>query len=400
MRKKLLFVIDSLTIGGAEKSLISLLNMIDSSKYEIDLLLFKKGGDLEKYVPRNINILPVPEYFRYINREKLTASKSVLYSYYRLKTSLSLRINNFQQKTLHSEQVVFRSIKKVMLPIQKKYDVAIAYSQGMPTYFVAKKVNASRKLAWINTDYVNTLYDKEIDYQSYEKIDKIIAVSQNTRESVSQIRKEYTHKVDIILDILDPNMIYKMAEEHKVDEFDKFSVNILTVGRLVSAKSYDTAIEVARLLKNSGYKFKWFGIGEGPERKKLQDLIDQYELNDCFILLGKKLNPYTYMNDCDIYVQTSIKEGFGLTVSEAKILKKPIVCTTFPTAKEIINHNIDGLIVDHEVDSIYNGIRKYLDDIHFKEKIIRELRSKEPYSSVNQLNKFYELVENESVVIS
>ena len=141
--------------------------------------------------------------------------------------------------------------------------------------------------------------------------------------------------------------------------------------------------------------WNWRGSG----KKKLQALIDHYELNDCFILLGKKLNPYTYMNNCDIYVQTSIKERFGLTVSEAKILKKPIVCTTFPTAKEIINNNIDGLLVDHEVDSIYHGVRKYLDDIHFREKIIRELLSKEPYSSVNQLNKFYELVENEGVVI-
>ena len=100
------------------------------------------------------------------------------------------------------------------------------------------------------------------------------------------------------------------------------------------------------------------------------------------------------MKSCDLYVQTSIKEGFGLTVSEAKILKKPIVCTSFPTAKEIINHNVDGLIVDHDVDSIYNGIRRYLDDINFREKIIQELHSKEPYSSVNQLNKFYELLEN------
>ena len=147
MRKKLLFVIDSLTIGGAEKSLVSLLNMIDSSKYEIDLLLFKKGGDLEKYVPKHINILPIPEYFQYINNEKLSTSKSVMYLYYRFKTSLSLRVNNYKQNTLHSEQVVFRSIKKIILPIQKKYDVAIAYSQGMPTYFVANKVNAITKIS-------------------------------------------------------------------------------------------------------------------------------------------------------------------------------------------------------------------------------------------------------------
>ena len=77
MRKTLLFVIDSLTIGGAEKSLISLLNMIDSSKYEIDLLLFKKGGDFEKYIPKYVNVLPVPEYFRYINNgEKFSISKT------------------------------------------------------------------------------------------------------------------------------------------------------------------------------------------------------------------------------------------------------------------------------------------------------------------------------------
>lgn len=393
MKKKLLFVIDSLIIGGAEKSLISLLSMIDSSKYEIDLLLFKKGGDLEKYVPKYVNMLSVPEYFRFINKEKLPISKNIPYFYYRFKTSLSLRLNNYKKNTLHSEQVVFRSLKKIISPIHKKYDVAIAYSQGMPTYFVANKVTASRKLAWINTDYINTLYDKEIDCESYKKMHKIIAVSQHIKESVSRIRKEYNNKIDIILDIIDPNMIYKMAEEHVVNEFDKSSVNILTVGRLVTAKSYDTAIEVTRLLKDSGYKVKWFGIGEGPERNRLQELIDKYELNDYFILLGKRLNPYTYMKNCDIYVQTSIKEGFGLTVSEAKILKRPIVCTSFPTAKEIINHNVDGLIVNHDINSIYNGIRRYLDDISFKEKVMKELNSIETYNSVDQLKKFYQLIE-------
>lgn len=395
MKNKLLFVIDSLAIGGAEKSLVSLLNLINSSKYEIDLLLFKTGGDLERYVPKHINILPIPEYFQYINDKKVPLSKSITYLYYRIKTFLSLRVNNYKKNILHSEQVVFRSIKKKIAPIQKKYDVAIAYSQGMPTYFVANKVTASKKIAWINTDYINTLYDKELDYESYKKIDKIIAVSQNTKESLMQLRKEYTDKVDIVLDIIDPNMIYKMAEEDDVDEFDKSFMNILTVGRLVTVKSYSTAIEVANLLKKSGYKFKWFGVGEGPERKRLQELIDEYQLNDCFILLGKKLNPYPYMKNCDIYVQTSVKEGFGLTVCEAKILKKPIVCTNFFTAKEIINHNIDGLVVEHNINSIYDGIKRYIDDSIFRVKILTELNSIEPYNSVNQLSKFYELIENE-----
>ncbi|MGG3582643.1 MULTISPECIES: glycosyltransferase [Priestia] len=392
MRKKLLFVIDSLAIGGAEKSLVSLLNMIDSSKYEIDLLLFKKGGDFETYVPTYVNILHAPEYFRFINNEKFSVRKNILYTSYRLKTSLSLRLNKYKKNNLHNEQVVYKNIKNVMTPIQKKYDVAIAYSQGMPTYFVANKITSSQKVAWINTDYANTLYNKELDYESYKEINKIVAVSQNTKESVSKVKKEYGKKIEIILDITDPNMIHKMAKEHEVIEFDQSLINILTVGRLAPVKSYDKAIEVARLLKNAGYKFKWYIVGEGPERKNLQDLIDKYKLNDQFILLGKKLNPYTYMKSCDIYVQTSSKEGFGLTVCEAKILQKPIICTNFPTAKEIINNNVDGLIVDHNINSIYNGITKYIDDNNFMKEVIKELNSLEPYSSVDQLEKFYELV--------
>lgn len=393
MKKKILFVIDSLTIGGAEKSLVSLLNSIDSSKYEIDLLLFKKGGDLEKYVPTYIQILPMPDYFRFINNESISNKKKVRFLHFRIKTSIQLRINNFKKMPLHSEQVVFESIKIIVPSIQKKYDVAIAYSQGMPTYFVANKVTALKKVAWINTDYVNTQYNKEVDFESYKKIDTIISVSNHIKHSVSNYKKEYHDKVDIIKDIINPNLIYKMAEEQKINEFDKSFVNILTVGRLVSAKSFETAIEVARLLKNSGYHFKWFAIGEGPERSKLQDLIDGYQLSNSFILLGKRLNPYTYMKNCDIYVQTSIKEGFGLTVCEAKILKKPIVCTNFSTAKEIINNNVDGLIVEHDINKIFNGIKKYIEDEIFKNKIINELNSIVPYSSVDQLDKFYQLIE-------
>ncbi|MGG2060241.1 glycosyltransferase [Priestia megaterium] len=394
MRKKLLFVIDSLTIGGAEKSLVSLLNMIDSTKYEIDLMMFKKGGDFERYIPEYVNVLPLPKYFLFLNERNFFINRNIKYLNYRLKTSLNLRLNNYKKNTLHSEQVVFNSIKRILDYIEKEYDVAIAYSQGMPTYFVANKVKASKKLAWINIDYITTLYDKDLDYESYKNIDKIVTVSEYTKKSVSKMRDEYSHKVNMILDIVNPKMIRKMADEFEVNEFDNSVTNIVTVGRLAGQKAYDRAIKVSKLLKESGYKFRWFGVGDGPERKKLQELIDRYDLNDYFIMLGKKINPYPYMKNCDIYVQTSIKEGFGLTVSEAKILQRPIVCTSFPTAKEIINNEVDGLIVDHNIDSIYNGIKKYLDDISFKKKVIKELNSIEPYSSVDQLEKFYKLVEN------
>lgn len=392
MKEKLLFVIDSLYIGGAEKSLISLLNMIDSSLYDIDLLLFKRGGELEEYIPEYVKILSVPEYFGFLNKETDRTNSKAYFFYHKCKTSLALRFNSSKKSPLHSEQVVYKCIHNIIAPLHQRYDVAIAYSQGMPTYFVANKVNAAKSLAWINTDYVNTLYDKDIDFDSYRKIDKIIAVSQHTKESVSQTRKEYYNKVDLLLDIINPKKICEMADEDEFSEFDKSVLNLLTVGRLESVKAYDKAIEVAKKLKDSSYKFKWYVIGDGSEKEKLQNLIDEHGLNDNFVLLGKKLNPYAYMKDCDIYVQTSLKEGFGLTVIEAKILKRPIVCTNFPTAKEIINDNVDGVIVEHDTNSIYNGIKKYLDDRVFKEKIENELNRIKPYSSVNQISDFYKLI--------
>lgn len=394
MKTKLLFVIDSLCIGGAEKSLTSLLNIIDYKKYEVDLLLFKEGGDFERYIPKEVSILGIPEYFRFINGNRFGLRKDIIYLFNRLKTSLNLRLNTKNNYKLHSEQVVFKCINNCLNMNLDTYDVAIAYSQGMPTYFVANKVKADKKLAWINTDYENTKYDKNIDYNSYKYIDKIVTVSNYTKNSIANLRNEYKNKVDMILDIVNPSLILKMSDEYEVNEINYNQINIMTVGRLVYAKAYNKAIYVAKLLKDDGYKFKWYAVGDGVEKENLQNLINKYDLQEYFILLGKRVNPYPYIKKSDIYVQTSLKEGFGLTVMEAKILKKPIVCTNFPTAHEIINNKVDGLIVNHDIKSIYEGIKKYLDDKKFKEGIENRLNSMEPYSSIEQVEKFYEIIEN------
>ncbi|MEH7884032.1 glycosyltransferase [Bacillus sp. JJ1609] len=393
MKRKLLFVIDSLNIGGAEKSLVSLLNLLDYKKFDVDLLMFSNGGDLVPYLPQQVNILPVPNYFCYVTKGRNYKNEKIKLLYPKIKTSFLLRINSCKKIPLHTEQVVFKSIYNIISPLTNIYDVAIAYSQGMPTYFVANKVTAYKKIAWINTDYEKTQYNKDLDYESYKKIDSIVAVSQNTKDSITNVKSEYLNKIQIILDVVNPKMIERMAEEIQVNEFSEGQINILTVGRLVPVKSYDLAIEVAKLLKNSNYKFKWFIIGEGPERKTLEKLISSYDLNEHIVLLGKKLNPYPYMKNCDIYVQTSIKEGFGLTVCEAKILKKPIVCTNFPTANEIISHNKDGLIVQHDAESIYNGIKKFIDDFNYKQKVLSRLKLELPYNSVDQIKNFHNIVE-------
>ena len=124
------------------------------------------------------------------------------------------------------------------------------------------------------------------------------------------------------------------------------------------------------------------------DKNKMKQLILENEVEDCFILLGKKDNPYPYMKNCDIYVQPSKREGFGLTVVEAKILKKPILCTNFNTASEIINNKHDGIIVDKNEEALYRGLKMYIDDLKLKEDILHNLNSENQYSSVSEIKKY------------
>ncbi|MGG7078772.1 glycosyltransferase [Clostridium sardiniense] len=394
--KKILFVINSLTIGGSEKSLVSLLNILDYDKYDVDLLMLKRGEAFEKYVPDKVNILDIPKYYGFLNSNKIKIStlEKIKYIHCRIKCSIELRVNRYKKEMMNNQQIFYKNQKNILEKLDENYDVAIAYAQGFPTYFVADKVCASKKIAWINCDYTATLYDKKIDEVFYEKFNKIIAVSESGKQSIINVNRKYEKKIEVIKDIVDPKIITKMSEE-KIEMFDGKYINILTVARLVMTyKGYDMLVRAAELLKKSNYKFKWYAIGDGPDRKEIEKLIKQYDLINEVILLGSKDNPYSYMKNCDIYVQTSRKEGFGLTVIEAKILKKPIICTGFNSAKEIINDGIDGLIVNINENSIFKGIKRYIEDINFKNIIQSNISIGREYNSINEINKIIKLVED------
>ena len=203
--KKLLFVIHSLAIGGSEKSLVSLLNTIDYTKYEVDLMMFKRGEDFEKHLPKEVTILEPPKYYKFIYDKKISLNSydKIRFKLCRIKTAINLRIN----KKIQSEQILYKHQDRVFERLDKIYDVAIAYSQGLPTYFVADKVDAKKKIAWINCDYATTGYDKDLDELFYNKFDKIIAVSETIKKSIIEIKPKYKDKIEVILDIVNPKLI-------------------------------------------------------------------------------------------------------------------------------------------------------------------------------------------------
>ena len=390
MKKQLLFVIDSLTCGGAEKSLVTLLNLIDYSKFDVDLMMFKRGGAFESLVPENVHIILAPHYFEQLQLRKNRKLKDI---YYRLKTSFLLRGNGLFKEKYHTEQIVYQSLKSYLKNQEKEYDCAIAYSQGMPTYYVSNHITAKRKLAWINCNYVATKYNKRYDALCYQEINHVVVVSDFIRESLKKY--PFYKKVEVVNDIVDPQLIECLSELN--DQYDGGmeykGLKLLTVARLEKIKGYDLLVRAASRLKKEGLEFKWFIIGEGTERDRINSLCQQYHLENEIILLGQKTNPYVYMKRCDIYVQTSRNEGLGLTVIEAKILEKPIVCTNFSTASSLIEDKEDGLLCNIDEKDIALKILELIRDKELYTMILRNLQVQQKFDTKREIEKVYNLID-------
>ena len=396
LKKKILFSIDSLHCAGAEKSLVTLLSLIDYSKYEVDLQLFGYGGALEDLLPKEVNLL---EPLKYTSFCDLSVKSAILQSIKnlnstkllaaRLKFTLSIRKEKYTNA--QKARIFWQKVSNVIEKNIKEYDIAISYAQGIPTFYVADKVNAKKKYAWVNVSYHLTGLEKEFQKKYYKIYDKIIAVSDSTREILNEVFPEYKNKTEVIYDINDPNFILKMSVigEGYDDNFD--GLRILTVGRLAKQKGYDIALEACKMLKEKGINFRWYSLGIGPLEKEIQRYIAENNLNDYFKLLGVKSNPYPYIKNCDIYVQTSKFEGFGLAIAEARMLNKPVVTTRFDAVYNQMIDRKNGLVVDMDAKGISDGILELINNKELKNEIVEYL-TREKKGNIEELDKFYELI--------
>ncbi|MEH7110634.1 glycosyltransferase [Bacillus sp. JJ1764] len=395
MRKNMLFVIDSLHCAGAEKSLVTLLSLIDYSKYSVDLMLFGHGGVLEDLVPKEVNILKP---LKYTDFTKLNLMNSMKYSikqydykmlYARLKYSLTIRKEEYSNP--QKARIFWQCVSRVIEDNPKEYDIAISYAQGVPTFYVAEKVKAKKKFAWVNVSYRLNETEKCFQQQYYNPYNKIVAVSHSTKEIFLETFPEYSKKIEVIYDINNQEFITKMADigESYSDSFE--GVRILTIGRLAQQKGYDIALEACKKLKEARIKFKWYALGKGPLKNEIEEYIKNNGLTGEFILLGVKSNPYSYIKNADIYVQTSRFEGFGLAIAEARMLNIPVVTTKFDAVYSQMVDEKNGLVVEMNADAVFNGILRLIKNPDLKGNIVKYLQG-EKKGNVEEIEKFYKLI--------
>lgn len=336
-KKKVLFLIESFIVGGAEKVLIDIVNNLDSGKYDITVCsVYKhsvyKGYDKSFEKPFKSHIK-----YRYLinNRIKILY---VLFNY------LLNKIPNILYQ----------------LFIGNKYDTLIAFYEGLPTYWVSQtQLKGCKKIAWLHTSTELSQKGKSKDELKrqehyYAQFNQIVAVSQGVANSFTQLFPLLKEIVKIIYNPIDCNDIKHKSETqcpiHKI-----VTPTFISVGRITEVKGYDRILRVCKLLNEKNYQFQWWIIG-GGNSSTLRNTIKQYNLEDRIRLLGHSSNPYPYILNADYFVSASYTEGWGMAIIEALTLNKPVICSNYPAAKEILGNNEYGIIYEQNDEALFNII--------------------------------------------
>ena len=356
-KKELLFVTHHLTVGGVQKSLISALSAIDYDKYNVTLYVRKNRLDILDYIDKRVNVV-----VNQISRH-----------YYRLPSAIKM---SFQIKLFgifkkkQKREIIKRKLsdyisQQMMIDEQKRYyndkkfDIAIAYVQSITALFVAKYVNAEKKIVFYqgSTDEWH-----DVNAEALPHFDRIAVEHDDIKQLMLQWYERLTvDQFYIIENYTDYKLLRKQSHEYVVKTFENIPT-LCTCSRFTLVKGVDIAVEAARILKQKEVKFIWYLVGDGSEKANLQQLIEKYGLEEHVLFPGMQKNPYPYMAACDIYVQPSREEALSIAMLESQILCAPMVSTKTAGGVAMIQDEVNGLLAEITAESLAEKIELLIND--------------------------------------
>lgn len=393
MKKRIFISIHYLELGGAEISLIGLLQALDCSKYEVDLFVHRHQGELMQFIPKEVNLIPEISAYSCIECPIIEAlfKRQFFVAFGRLKAKWRARkyqANDPSKPQYAIYQYIAQEVEPHLPSLKKygEYDLAISFLQ--PHNYVLSKVKAKKKACWIHTDYTKVEFDAEAELPIWSAYDHIVSISSDVTKSFLQVFPSLNDKIVKIENILSSDFVRKRAGEKIVSaempKKDGF-VNVLSVGRFTDAKNYDNVPNICRRIREKGIDLRWYIIGFGNDTL-IRQKICEAGMGDYVIILGKRANPYPYIKACDIYVQPSRYEGKSVTVREAQILCKPVIVTDYPTAKSQVQDGVDGKIVPMANEGCALGVVDFIKDRVLQHQIVDFLQSND-YGNIDEVHK-------------
>ena len=390
--KRLFITIHYLEIGGAERSLIGLLNALDYTKYAVDLFIYHHRGEFMSMIPKQVNILPEIERYAAIEKPLVKVLREGHIGIAIGRLLAKCKGKRFKKKHEGKESIaVFQYIHSYVVPslpsLYKygEYDLAISFL--IPHNIVKDKVRAKQKWAWIHTDYSFLELDTKVELPIWSAFNKIVSISEDVSKGFLLKFPSLKNKILLMENILSEQFVREQANmpidnsQLTIHNLDKtlnskhLTLNLLSVGRYSYPKAFDRAVHICKRLVDKGLNIRWFIIGFGGEETSIRKAIAETGMSERFILLGKKINPYPYIKACDVYIQPSRYEGKAVTVREAQILCKPVVITNYATAPSQVQDGIDGIIVPNDVEGAAEGIAVFLQDKQKQQQLVTYLQT-------------------------
>lgn len=343
--KKVLFVIESLGGGGAEKVLTTIVKYLDKSKYDITVLLVTEVG---------IYLKEVKKYCRVV---------AMLPSY----DSLESFVDKLKYK-LDYKYIYSSSPRKVYKKyIKEEYDIEIAFVEGYATRLIANSPNKnSKKIAWVHIDMKENPYSDqyykslEEHIECYKNFNDVICVSSSVKK-VMEDKFKLENNLKVIYNPIDAHQILEKAKEFTVKK-DLTKTNIITVGRLENQKGFDRLINAIGRINSDKLNIHLNILGEGSKYNELKDLIHLNKLENTVSLLGFKKNPFPWVLSSDIFICTSRAEGYSLVIAEAMVLGIPIISVNCSGPNELLDFGKYGLLIENSDSAIRDVLCSIVDE--------------------------------------
>lgn len=346
--KKVVFVINSLMLGGVEKCLINLVNKLDKSKYEITIISLIKDFQIKNQLSKDIKVRGIfPRWMKGIDYIFKYINPNILYRYI----------------------------------IKDDYDIEIAYSDGKAVKLLglSNKLNPNiKRFTWIHQDVskwkvVNNAYKSWDEYRkSYDGFDKVICISESTKSSFEQISK--SQNTELVYNLVSSDFIVKQSKQC-IDIYDE-GFKIICVGRLSEEKGQLRLLRIHKILIDEGLHHILWIVGDGPDREKIEEYIKINNLENSVRLLGFQSNPYKYMAKADLYVCPSYTEALSTTCIESLFLNLPVITTDCPGMKDIFSDSEYGIIVTNNDKELYLGIKEILGNKEIIEKYRKKINQR------------------------
>lgn len=404
MKKSILFVINAFSRAGAETALLELLRQLNPEQYDISLFILTAQGEMLPELPSHVHVLNASyDSTSVLSKEgNRKLSRLVLRSLVKRGTGIRLLpylLRNFWDMLLHGsiarDKLLWRVLSDGAPRWDTQYDLAVAYLEGGSTYYVADHVHAKKKAAFVHIDYAKAGYTRKLDRDCYRKFDTLFAVSDEAKKCFQEFYPEHADKLEVFHNILNIGEIRQksLLPGGFTDEYS--GTRILTVGRLNPQKALELSVEALKLLKDAGGKFRWYVLGEGSQRSKLQHKINALGLAEDFLLCGAVENPYPYFAQTDLYVHASRFEGKSIAVQEAQVLECAILASDCSGNLENISDGLDGRLCALTPEAIRDGILWLMDHPEERRQYAKAAGQKH-LNQTSEIDKLVSLIEKDS----